>query len=138
MTTIDNRIIRMTFDNAKFERDVAQSIKTIDGLKAAMDFSKAKKNFADLSSMGKMTATLDTRQFSTKIAEAMGDIQRVQNKLEFGSSSRSLTDLADKVNSFSLAGMAGQVGGISKRFLALATIGITALAQIASQAVRTG
>ena len=138
MTTIDNRIIRMTFDNGKFERDVAQSIKTLDSLKSAMDFKKVQRDFADLSNLGKVKMTVDTSQFGQKIAEATGQVKSLQNSLDFGASSRSFGQLGEQVKGVNLAGMGTNVAGLSKKFLALATIGITALAQIASKVASVG
>ena len=105
MSTIDKRIIHMTFDNAKFERDIHTSIKSINDLKSSMDFTKLQKNFAHIGDNLKFNATLNTSQFSNKIADAMGDIQKVQNRLEFGASSRSLTDLSDKISGFNFTPM---------------------------------
>ena len=138
MSTIDNRIIHMTFDNAKFERDIAQSIKSLDTLKRSMDFSHLSKSFGNIGENLKFKASLDTGQFTNKIADALGDIQKVQSKLEFGASSRSLAGLSDQVSKFNMSPVVNGVAGVSKKFLALATIGITALAQIASRAVQTG
>ena len=138
MSTIDNRIIHMTFDNAKFERDIHTSIKSIDQLKAAMDFKNVSKAFGDLSKAANVKMSVDTTQFTRAMAQATGDAIGLQNKLNFGASSKSLSGLADQVKGFSLAPMTSGIAGVSKKFLALATIGITALAQIASKAAQTG
>lgn len=39
-TTVDNRVVQMQFDNHQFEQGVAQSMSTIDKLKAALKFDK--------------------------------------------------------------------------------------------------
>ena len=46
--SIDKRIVEMQFDNSRFERNVNQSISTLDKLKDALDFSKNTKSFEDL------------------------------------------------------------------------------------------
>lgn len=43
MAVMDNRIIQMQFDNAKFERNIAQSQKSIEDLKEAMDFEETSR-----------------------------------------------------------------------------------------------
>lgn len=46
---MDEKVVRMSFDNSAFEKNVAQSMSTLDRLKAKFDFSWAKKSFDDLS-----------------------------------------------------------------------------------------
>ena len=46
--SIDKRIVEMQFDNSRFEKNVNQSISTLDKLKEALDFSKNTKSFEDL------------------------------------------------------------------------------------------
>jgi tape measure domain-containing protein len=128
----------MTFDNAKFERDIATSIKSLDQLKHAMDFKNVSKTFGELSKASTLKMTVDTSQFTRSMAQATGDAKSLQNNLNFGATGKSFGEFAQQVKGFNLEGMATSIGGVSKKFLALATIGITALAQIASQAVRTG
>ena len=48
-TTIDNRVVEMTFDNRDFEKNVSQSIKTLDNLDKALNFKDAGKSFDALS-----------------------------------------------------------------------------------------
>ena len=47
-TTVDNRVVRMEFDNREFERNVRTSMHTIDELKRKLDFSGAADSFNDL------------------------------------------------------------------------------------------
>lgn len=49
MSTVDNRAVHMTFDNASFEKNLAETMKSMDALKKSLDFTNAKKSFADLS-----------------------------------------------------------------------------------------
>ena len=48
MAEIDERIVSMQFDNAKFEKGVGQSLSTIEKLKNALNFSKQEKAFSEL------------------------------------------------------------------------------------------
>lgn len=93
MPSVDNRAVEMSFDNAAFERNLAETVKSLDKLRASLDFANAKKSFADL-------------------------------------------DAASK--GFNLHGIGSAVDGISAKFIALSTIGITALANIVNRAVNAG
>ena len=48
MSSIDNRIVRMQFDNEDFERGVMQSMKTIDELNEKLQFKEADKGISAL------------------------------------------------------------------------------------------
>ena len=45
---LDERVVEMRFDNADFERNVGQSIKTINKLKDSLDFDEAGQSFDNL------------------------------------------------------------------------------------------
>lgn len=52
-TTIDNRVIEMQFDNRNFEQNVAQSMSTLDKLKASLNMDGAAKSFDELDKAAK-------------------------------------------------------------------------------------
>lgn len=92
-SSVDNRIVQMTFDNAAFERKLSDTIASIDKLEKSLQFEKSQKslqNFADTT-----------------------------NKLNFGD-------------------ISAHIDGVSKKFLALSTIAVTALSQITSAALKSG
>ena len=49
MSTIDNRIVQMQFENSQFEKGAKQSMSTLEKLKSSLNFSNAKDSFADIS-----------------------------------------------------------------------------------------
>lgn len=48
MSTIDNRVVKMAFDNAQFEKNAATSIHTLDKLKQSLNFTGATKGLSDI------------------------------------------------------------------------------------------
>jgi len=50
---IDEKVVVAKFDNAMFEKNVQQTLTSLDGLKKGMDLSKATKSLGDLDSAGK-------------------------------------------------------------------------------------
>lgn len=48
MSTVDNRIVRMQFDNAQFEAGVMRSMKTLDALNEKLQFKEASKGLSAL------------------------------------------------------------------------------------------
>lgn len=48
--TIDQKVVEMRFDNSDFERNVSESMSTLDKLKNALNFSGAEKSFSGITS----------------------------------------------------------------------------------------
>lgn len=90
MSSIDDRIVSMKFDNVAFQKNIGDTLKSLDKLRQSLDFTNSTRGMNELSSAGK---------------------------------------------SFNMAGMATAVESVSGKFLALTTIGITALATITSHAI---
>ena len=93
MSTIDNRVVSMKFDNAGFQEKVAGTQKSLDGLKESLKFASANDGFSN--------------------------IQAGLNRINLGP-------------------LSVAVDGVSTKFLALATAGVTALATLTSKAVSAG
>lgn len=91
--SVDKRIVSMSFDNANFQKNMADTLSSLDKLKKAMGFGKEKGEIASLKAEG------------------------------------------DK---FNLNQMAEATNGISAKFAAMATIGITALSNLTNRAVDAG
>lgn len=53
MPTIDERVVEMRFDNGQFERNVDQSMSTLDKLKAALNFDKSADGLKNLQNAGR-------------------------------------------------------------------------------------
>lgn len=91
-TVIDERVVEMRFNNADFEKNVAQSMKTLDNLKKSLDFDSAKslenigkasKNF----SLSGITETISeaTTKFSALEIAGVTAIMNITNKaVDFG------------------------------------------------------
>ena len=60
--SIDNKIVEMQFDNANFEKNVRQSIKTLDALNKALELEDAAKGFEQ---MEKAANSIDLSKLTT-------------------------------------------------------------------------
>lgn len=70
MPSVDNRVVEMRFDNDNFESGVSTSLKTIDKLKEALNFSGADKGFSDLEKAAKKG--LDFSSISDNLEQIAG------------------------------------------------------------------
>ena len=93
MSEVDDRVVAMQFDNAAFERRIAETIRSLDKLQQSLDMANSK---------------------------------------------RGLDELNEASKRFNLNSMSGAIEGMSTKFLALSTIGITALASITTKAIDAG
>lgn len=93
MSSIDERVVAMKFQNGQFETGVSKTLSSLDKLKAGLNLSGATKGLNELDAAGKR---------------------------------------------FSLQGMVNAAGEVSAKFVAMATIAITALTNITNRAIDAG
>ena len=85
MSSVDERIVEMRFDNKDFENNVQQTMTTLDKLKSALNFKDASKSFDNLSKaannldMSNVSDTLDVIQNKFSVFGTIADqvIRRV-------------------------------------------------------------
>ena len=88
--TIDEKVVEMRFDNSDFERNVSQSMSTLDKLKGALNFSGAEKAFEGIASaankvsFGGLTSAIDGvgEKFSALETIATGALLNIGRKVE--------------------------------------------------------
>jgi tape measure domain-containing protein len=80
----------------------------------------------------------DNKQFQSASAETMSTLEKLKQSLDFSASRKGVDDLGNSFNKFSLGNIGATIEGVNGKFLAMATIGVTALSQIASKAIQVG
>lgn len=82
-TTIDNKVVEMSFDNSKFESGVKTSISTLDRLKEALNFDRSTESFKGLQNAANgidvSGATNSFSQLASKILSLTPAITIVQD-----------------------------------------------------------
>lgn len=76
----------------------------------------------------------DNESFERKLGDTLKSLEKLKH-VEFDKPARGLSELSAAGKSFNMQGMVGAVEGVSSKFLALSTIGITALATLTTHAV---
>lgn len=79
MPNIDERVVKMTFDNQQFEKGVSQSLKTIDDLKKALELDKMGESLKGLeSATAAVNSSLSSiEQNAQRVANVFSPIGRV-------------------------------------------------------------
>lgn len=92
-TTIDEKVVKMRFDNQQFESNVQTSLNTLDRLKKSLDMEGAAKGLEQVNDaakrcdMSKLSGALETVQARFSSLEVMGG-DRLGQYYEFGSQRR--------------------------------------------------
>lgn len=89
MNNVDNRIVRMNFENDKFERGVKQTMGTLEKLKSSLSFTQEKNNYGELTNAMNTTkfdgllGAIDniSDRFSTMGIVAMSIISNITDRL---------------------------------------------------------
>lgn len=75
---VDQRVVEMRFDNAKFEKNVQQSINSLNALNESLKFEGAEKGFAEVEKASekvdfdRMTTALETLTGKFSALEVIG------------------------------------------------------------------
>lgn len=80
----------------------------------------------------------DNKQFEKGAAASLSTIEKLKKSLNFLPETKALNALQTAGSKFSLKNMGTGVDGISAKFLALSTVGVTALATLTHKAVTAG
>jgi len=80
----------------------------------------------------------DNAAFEQKLTDTIASLDKLRQSLDFANSRRGLDELSTAGKNFDMGDMEGKVGGVGAKFLALTTIGVTALATITAHAVTAG
>ena len=114
--TVDDRVVAMSFENAKFEANAKQTISTLDRLKQALHLPGATKGLQDVAiASDKLKGSLDMKN----AARGLNEISNTTKGINFGTLTNGLET-------------------VKASFSALQVVAVSALATIASKAVTTG
>lgn len=80
----------------------------------------------------------DNKQFEAAVKISMATLGQLKSNLNFGAKDNGLDDIQESANRFSMNPVSSAIDGVSAKFLALSTVGITALSNIVNKAVDAG
>ena len=80
----------------------------------------------------------DNRQFESNVKTTMSTLERLKASLKFPKSSQSLDNISKSVKNVDFSGMQKGIETVNARFSALQVVGMTALSNITSAAMRAG
>jgi tape measure domain-containing protein len=133
----------MKFDNAQFTQGVSSTLSALEKLKASMNLGNA--GAAATKSLGAVSSMLSrfglSNPFSKITTAFTGFASRFSifgSKNHLAPAQAGIADLQKSANGFTMQGLEGSVTGVSKSFIAMSTIAITALSNIVNKAVDAG
>lgn len=148
MSMVDNRVVRMTFDNAQFERNIKTTMETLqqfekslklDGATAGFNTLKDAANKLNLSSIGDK-ATAEAKRVDTASAEAsasIGSIDDAADDVDFSQLSNAASDAVMDINNQAaqtdLSPISDSAEDASLAFQMLETVAVGALLEIGNK-----
>lgn len=93
--SIEERVVSIKFDNAKFEANVRTTMTTLDGLKKSLDFSGGIKAMGDLDAASKNIGNLkfDNKGFASGVQATVNDVNNLKKNLKFDDTIKAMGDL---------------------------------------------
>lgn len=85
-----------------------------------------------------VSMSFNNRQFEQNIQQTLASLQKLNDSLTKAGAAKGLGDLQRQADKFNFNGMSTGIDTISKKFIALSTVAITALANITNRAVDAG
>ena len=85
-----------------------------------------------------VTMKFDNAQFEKGASTTMGTLDKLKKALQFDGASKGLTDVQAAANSTNFGPLHGSITGVSKSFVAMSTIAITALSNLTTKAMAAG
>lgn len=95
MSSIDERIVSIKFNNAQFEAGIKTTMTSLDGLKKTLNFEAGVKALGDLDAAGKKVAPpkFDGKAFSDGVQTTISATNNLKNNLKFDGAVKGLNDL---------------------------------------------
>ena len=166
MSSIDERVVQMKFDNKQFESGVRTTLAALEALKKGLDFKAtstkfstsleslnkdaqnlkktlnfkdASKSFDDLGNSAKSaTSNIDFATVGNKLMSLSEKIQGVKKHFTFSKEANNVADLERTVNKMDLSPMANAIEDIKNRFNNMGIVGITIMQNLTNMAMQTG
>lgn len=113
MPSVDNRIVRMEFDNAAFERKIQTTLDSLKKLDQSLKMQGAKKGLQDVDVAAKKIDLTNVTKGFHGVTTGLGDVSRAakQVNVDAGTISRGIE-------------------GVSKGFIAMSTVAVSAISSI--------
>jgi len=94
MSTIDERIVSIKFNNSQFEAGIKTTLSSLDGLKNSLNFSAGVKALGDLDAAGKkVNLKFDTNTLDAGVKSTVDSAKKLKQELKFDGAVKSLGDL---------------------------------------------
>ena len=166
MSSVDERVVQMKFDNKQFESGVRTTLAALEALKKGLDFKAtstkfstsleslnkdaqnlkktlnfkdASKSFDDLGNSAKSaTSKIDFTTVGNKLMSLSEKIQGVKKHFTFNKEANNVADLERTVNKMDLSPMANAIEDIKNRFNNMGIVGITIMQNLTNMAMQTG
>lgn len=151
MPSVDNRVVRMEFDNTAFDSKVKSTLVSLQQLDKALKLEGAQKGLIGVQEAGKKVnfshigtsiAGVNTKfvEMDTKVKNSTTNAKNLDTALKFPSAIKGLAGVQSATGKVDggMAHVGATVQGVSAKFLGVSTVAITALSNITTTAMIAG
>ena len=147
-STVDNRVVKMTFDNAQFEEGIRQTMDILAKFEKSLSFENAGEGFeglnkaankVDLTSLGGKAAAEAGKidQYSAEAASSLGKIDDSVQNTDFSPLSKAAYSAASQVGEaigeIDFSQVNDEVSGLGSSFSALEEVAVGALRRVGDE-----
>ena len=166
MSSVDSRIVEMTFDNKGFESGVKKTLSSLAELKSALNFKSVNSSLSSsLSSINKQTSQItknlnlsevkssidstnksmatfgsgfNISNIQSKISSLVDTISGLKKHFNFSDSTKSLSDLGKAANKIDFSPLANSIDDVKNRFNNMGIVGMTVVQNLTTQIMQAG
>lgn len=80
----------------------------------------------------------DNKQFESGVAQSLGTLDKLKSAMQFKGAANGLADVNSAVGKFNMNPMSSAIEGVSKMWLGLTTVAVTAIANITNKVIDAG
>lgn len=106
MSSVDNRVVNLEFNNKGFEKGVAQTLRSIENLKKGLNFKDSSRSIQDLE---KSVKNLNT----SNLVKAVNSLKGIEKNINLKNATKSIDELQSKNKVFSLSNIQNAVKKLS-------------------------
>lgn len=106
MSSVDNRVVNLEFNNKGFEQGVAQTLRSIENLKKSLNFKDSSRSIQDLE---KSVKNLNT----SNLVKAVNNLKGIEKNINLKNTTKSIDELQSKNKVFSLSNIQNAVKKLS-------------------------
>ena len=139
MSSIEEKVVSMKFDNKNFTREIDNAIKSLENFKKSLKMDEAAQGFDKISKSAALANKNMKMDDATKGLKEVGKTaQDTAKSVRMDGADKGLKDIAAAAENVKMDEVGNATEGVKSKFSALEVAGITCLVNITNKAIEAG